>query len=73
MFHVDMTDEVLLDIFDIRGRKVARLYQGELMEGDHQFSWVPSFVGEKGQPEGVYLVRMATSTRVWTKRVILVR
>lgn len=58
---------VKADVYDALGRRLARLYDGQLGSGDHRFMWAPSNVAP-----GTYILRVTveskTLTRILTKR-----
>lgn len=59
---------VTLDVFDVAGRRVARLVRGEMAAGDHAVTWRAPRAAA-----GVYLARLETSDGVRACRVALVR
>jgi hypothetical protein len=71
---LDAPDRVDVDVFDVRGRRVARLAAGEtLVAGLHRFSWAG--VDESGHPvsPGLYFARAASSGRSVVVQVVLSR
>lgn len=61
---------VTLKIFDISGREIATLHQGELVSGSYNFSW-----NAASQPSGIYFARMTAgdfSTTNFSKTIKLV-
>jgi hypothetical protein len=68
-YTVDRTTNISLEVFDILGRKVSVLHQGQTTAGVHRVSWAA-----EGHASGVYLVRLSTATgRQQVARVVLVR
>jgi hypothetical protein len=59
---------VELSIYDLRGRRVARVATGDFEPGRHEFSWDGG-----GQPSGVYLVGMNSREGMESRRLILLR
>ncbi len=57
-----------LDLFDLLGRRVARLSYGNRAAGVHSVVWPTRDV-----PSGVYVVRLTTPGGVRTQRLTLVR
>jgi flagellar hook assembly protein FlgD len=64
---------VSIKIYDIRGRQVRTLFQGELFEGRHEFRW--DAADDAGDPlaSGVYVLRTQTEQETKTRKVALVR
>jgi aminopeptidase N len=59
---------VELSVYDLAGRRVATLVEGDLAAGRHEVAWdAGSF------PAGVYLVRLVADSGSLTKRVVLAR
>jgi hypothetical protein len=70
-FRLAEESRVTLEVFDVAGRRVARLAGGEpLPSGDHRLFW--NGVGYGGRPvaSGVYLVRLTDGHRTATQRVV---
>ncbi|MGH2570245.1 MAG: FlgD immunoglobulin-like domain containing protein, partial [bacterium] len=66
-------ERVLLTIYDVLGREVRTLVDGELAEGEHDVAWD----GRDGHGEltsaGVYLYRLETGAGVRVKKMSLLR
>ncbi|MEM1094958.1 MAG: T9SS type A sorting domain-containing protein [Bacteroidota bacterium] len=58
--------EVVLEVYNVLGRRVAQLVTGVQSAGQHTASWAPS-----GLPSGVYLVRLQAGTFQQTQRLVL--
>lgn len=54
-------------VYDLRGRKLATLHQGNLVVGSHEFVWNP----QPNLPAGIYLCRMVSGTDSVVLRLIL--
>lgn len=59
---------VLLEVYDLRGRKVETLVNGVVEAGRHVSLWRPS-----GAPAGVYYIRMKAGEFTRTRSVVLIR
>ena len=59
---------VTLQIFDLLGRRVALLHDGELGAGYHRFEW-----NATGYSSGVYLCTMHAAMRTHTRTMVLMR
>lgn len=62
----DRTD-VTLAVYDVRGREVAVLHEGELPPGIHQASW------NADVPDGVYFLRLASADHGVSRKVVVQR
>ncbi len=67
------TDEVQLAVYDLQGREVAVLARGTMMAGAHRVTWNGRDDGGRAVASGAYVVRLTTSDRVDTRRVMLVQ
>jgi hypothetical protein len=70
-FDLPRDSRVALDVFDIHGRRVARIVSGELPAGHHEAAW--SAAGERGErlPAGLYIARFAAPGLVDSRRLVL--
>jgi hypothetical protein len=60
--HVD------LRVYDIAGREVSRVFTGTTTADPHQFSW-----SRANLPDGIYLLRLHTSTTNIERKLVLVQ
>lgn len=60
--------KVALDVYNMVGQRVARLYEGTQEPGHHTATWAPANL-----PSGVYLVRLQTATFQQVQRVALTK
>ncbi|NQV15365.1 DUF2341 domain-containing protein [bacterium] len=68
-FSLPLENNVTLDIFDIRGRKIKTLIGGEQYPaGNFNSQWAAV-----GHSSGLYLYRMQIGRRIFTKKMILLR
>jgi len=65
---LDSAERVEVAVYDVLGRRVARLHDGPLASGTHPFT-----VGDAALPAGLYLVRAASAAGTVTRRVTIVR
>jgi len=61
-------NHVLLSVFDVNGREVSRLMDGNVRVGNQSVVWNAS-----GFPAGVYVVRMDVGNVSEMRKVVLVR
>lgn len=65
-FQLPHAEVVSLEVSDVHGRLVHRFFaEKSLPAGHHRFDWRKEWLGY-----GIFLVRMRTSDRVWTKKII---
>ena len=57
---------IRLSIYDLQGREIAVLANGEQSGGAHVAAWQGSNIGA-----GVYFVRLRTPTRTLTRRMVV--
>jgi hypothetical protein len=62
-----------LDIFDVAGRRVRELWQGQVGEAAHDVLWDGRDDRGNAMPSGVYVARLQAGTEVRTERLTLVR
>jgi outer membrane protein assembly factor BamB len=67
-FDLHINSYVKLDVFNTLGQRVSILYDGELPAGNHSVTFNGS-----GLSSGVYIYRMTTSEKVYTKTLMLIK
>jgi aminopeptidase N len=67
-FRVPFKSFVTLKVFDILGREVTTLVNGEKLAGDYSVQWNGSAL-----PSGIYFYRLQTNSVVFTRKMLLVR
>lgn len=72
-FQLNRAARVGLSIYDIRGRLVQRLCDGEVPAGKHTYSWAGTCGSGGNVSSGVYFARLACNGQFQTQRVTLVR
>ena len=65
--------QIELDVFDVRGRKVRRLIQGQSNTGQNSIIWNRRDDSGRVLPSGVYFVRLKSLGHQLTRKMILVR
>jgi len=69
-FELSQAASVRLEIFDVRGARVATLMEGEpLPAGGHATTWDGRDGAGRLAPAGIYLVRLEAGGRTWAGRV----
>jgi len=67
-FTLDRRSRIVLAVFDVSGRLVARPFEGDAVAGLHTLAWDVTTA-----PSGVYFLRLLTPDRAATRRVVLRR
>jgi photosystem II stability/assembly factor-like uncharacterized protein len=67
-FELPENTYVKLSVYDILGREVTSLVDGEMMRGKHESDWNAS-----GYPSGVYFYKISTGTYAQTKKMVLLK
>ena len=72
-FSLPAEQQVEMSVYDVRGREVVRLVDGELDAGRHSVTWDGR--AGRGYPAapGVYWYRMRAGDRVLTRRMVLLK
>jgi hypothetical protein len=72
-FHNPLESSAKLDVFDIRGRRVATLAGDRFAAGEHVLRWDGRDVRGVPAAAGIYLFRLETAGNVSTAKVVIVR
>ncbi len=68
VFTLQSPGHVRMDVFDILGRKVARLLDENADQGKHRVQWQAGSL-----PAGVYIIRLTAGKKVSTNKILKVR
>jgi len=71
-FVLSESGHVEIEIFDLKGSRVAGLLNGELSAGEHSVTWNGFSHNGTRLPEAYYLVKVASGSSIETKRMLLV-
>ncbi len=73
-FSLASTSHATLEVFDVRGRLVAKLIDKNVPAGDHTAVWGGRDVDGRAQPSGVYFCRLTVGGELaGTQRIVLVK
>jgi len=72
-FDLPRAQQVRLEIFDVRGRRVATLVDGIEPAGARAVTWSGTDDARRPVPSGVYLVRLKTEEGAKTTKIMLAR
>jgi hypothetical protein len=57
-FDIPIATEMHLDIYDIRGKRMVRLFNGSIIAGSHTFAWQGKNSAGDPVPSGIYICRL---------------
>lgn len=72
-FEIGEISNTILDIVDISGRKVRRLFEGELNPGSYNHIWNGKDEYDNDVASGVYIVTLSAGNYFQAKRIVLSR
>lgn len=77
-FSLSVAAQGALDVFDVTGRHLRRLAEGQFTAGDHQFVWDGTDETGRALPSGVYFARFAAQSaeagaQAATRKLVLLR
>jgi hypothetical protein len=72
-FEVPAAERVTLEVFDVSGRLVRRLIDGEVAAGSHRSIWDGRMDGGELAAGGVYFLRLETARGSSTRKLTLIR
>jgi hypothetical protein len=72
-FRMLAAGRVDLAVFDLRGRLVRRLVDGEFPAGPHEVDWDGRDGARRAAPAGIYIARLRSGSHETTVRLALVR
>lgn len=67
-FSLERSEAVDVNVYDLLGRRVCRLFSGELAEGNHSLSF-----NAAGVPPGLYFVMLRSRSGVRTSKLLVVK
>jgi flagellar hook assembly protein FlgD len=70
--HLPRASSVTLDVFDVRGRHLRQLLDGNLAAGTHPVHWDGRDHAGRALGAGLYFVRLKTPSGIVTERVVRV-
>jgi hypothetical protein len=71
-FHLPRAGLAEIAVYDLAGRRVARLSGGWLPAGEHTLAWDGAAGDGRRLPAGVYLCRVRSGAGDWTRRLVLI-
>ena len=72
-FALAAASEVRLEVFDLRGRRVATPFAGRLGAGEHAIAWAAQDAQGAALPAGIYLARLASDEGEQYSKLVLIK
>ena len=72
-FGVPVDGPAVLDVYDIRGRRIATLFEGRLTAGYHEEIWRGMDDGGRPVSAGTYIARLKVGRNIATAKMVVVR
>jgi hypothetical protein len=66
--HLKTYCNISLQVFDLNGRLVDLLFEGEIESGIHEFHW-----NGNNQPSGVYFIKLSSNDHNQTRKMVLLK
>jgi len=70
---LDATKKLEIDIYDLKGQKVASVANDEFKAGNYQFIWNGEDIEGRKVEAGTYLVKVISGKETYTSKVVLAR
>jgi len=72
-FNVNVKDNVILEIFNLKGQKIRTLHNGVLAKGKHSLVWNGKDDNSKDVSSGIYLYKLTSKGFSQTKKMIMMK
>jgi hypothetical protein len=72
-FSLPAASTVELTVYNVLGRRVVTLVQGDYPAGSHQVTWNGTDAGGRPVSSGVYLSRLSAGTAAMTRKMMLLK
>ena len=72
-FDLPVASKVTMIVYDLLGREVVRLTEGQLQPGTHQVRWDGKTGDGRNVPTGIYIARMSTPNDTRSIKVVLLK
>ena len=72
-FTMTRAGNVRVEVFDILGRLIRRLYDGPFQAGNHKLIWDGYDKSGRPAPSGIYLYRVRSGDEIRTRKMILMK
>lgn len=72
-FHLDRRERVKVAVYDISGRIISILFEGELPEGDHSLSWLGKDDSGRQAAPGIYFGHIEAGNKSRAVKIVMAR
>ncbi|NOY58080.1 MAG: T9SS type A sorting domain-containing protein [Calditrichaeota bacterium] len=72
-FYLDRTGFVRVQVFDLLGRTIKILHQGQITQGWHELPWRGVDQSGRDLPSGIYFVRIRFGNKLRMQKIMLLR
>ena len=72
-FDLPQAAPAVLAVYDLRGREIVRLLEGNLPAGRHQAEWNGQDRQGRNAPSGIYIARLAAGDQAHSIKMALLR
>ncbi len=72
-FDIDRPSEVTLDIYSVEGKLVKSLFKGSVPPGNHNFMWQGDDNQHKPVASGIYIYRLISGNKIFTRKMVMVK
>lgn len=72
-FSLPDDDYIKLSVYDVSGREIRTLYQGNLKKGIHSFNWDSKNNSGNQTPSGIYFYQLKSNDIILTKKLLLLK
>lgn len=72
-FYIFDDSHVELKVFDLKGKKVAKIFTGELTAGKHSISWNATNNRDETVSSGIYFYRLISNGHAETRKMMILR
>lgn len=70
---LSQSEEVRIKIYDITGKEIRKLYEGQMQAGRHKLSWDGRNATGSTLPTGVYIIRVSAGQYTKTLKTVLLK
>ena len=72
-FNLPTPSRARLDVYNVAGRKVATVVDGDFPAGHHSVTWDGTDAGGRDVSAGIYFYRLEAGTNQSTKKMIVLK
>ena len=69
-FAIQTPQHVVIDVYDMLGRRISRVHDQELLSGRHEINWQGTTLAGSSVPPGIYAIRVVLENEMHTLMVV---